>query len=55
MLLGQATYALMWWNTLPLIGLGVTAAYLAAALPYEVCFFIGRLHFREDDRIDRRN
>ncbi|KAI0345753.1 hypothetical protein BDW22DRAFT_1353339 [Trametopsis cervina] len=34
-LLGQATYALMWWNTIPLVGLGITAAYLAASLPYE--------------------
>jgi len=34
-LLGQATYALMWWNTVPLVGLGITAAYLAASLPHE--------------------
>ncbi|KAI0086545.1 hypothetical protein BDY19DRAFT_960482 [Irpex rosettiformis] len=34
-LLSQVTYALMWWNTIPLMGLGVTAAYLAASLPYE--------------------
>ncbi|KAI0699118.1 hypothetical protein BC835DRAFT_598107 [Cytidiella melzeri] len=35
MLLAQATYALMWWNTLPLVGLGITAAYLAVSLPFE--------------------
>ncbi|EKM51489.1 uncharacterized protein PHACADRAFT_164835 [Phanerochaete carnosa HHB-10118-sp] len=34
-LLGQVTYALMWWNTIPLAAAATTAVYLTFQLPHE--------------------